>query len=285
MSTRTASQKRGDTTPGPVRHGPLRYVHILNAAAGTYRRHFLRIIPLAGAVFIPVVIIDGVLTHLIDETLPAATSPDWLDVIVFGIELIDLSAGVTALTFFAGAVELLVEADIEGRPAPSLATVVRRLPWRALLLADVLVWALTSLATALFVAPGIVVFTLLSIVGPLVVIERIGPVAGVLRSARLVAHHLPMTFLLLVVPTFTQEALSELFLEAEWRERLSVLLLADLAVVLALGSVIGVVESHLARAILALHGPARRPENETPRQDGSRSATTEQGDPELSPEQ
>lgn len=128
-------------------------------------------------------------------------------------------------------------------------------------------------------------FILLSIVGPLVVIERIGPVAAILRSGRLVAHHLPMTFILLVVPTFAQEALSDLIFEAKWRDRLSALLLADLAVVRALVSVIGVVESHLARAILAFSGRARRSGDATRRPAGRPSAPAEEGDPELAPEQ
>lgn len=263
-----------------------RYVPILRRAAGFYRRHTLRVLALTSMIFVPVAIIDGVLTHLIEETLPAAVSPDWLDIIVFGVELVDLSAGVTALTFFAGAMELLVEADAEGGRPPSLGDMVRRLPWRALLLADVLVWGITSVAAVAFIAPGIFAFTLLAIVGPIVVIERIGPVAAVVRSARLVLHHLPMTFLLLVVPTFGQEALSDLIFEAEWRERLSFLLLADLAVVLVLTSAIGVVESYLARAVLAFHGPAcPHSAPASAHAGGPPSTPSQEGDPELAPQE
>ena len=74
--------------------------------------------------------------------------------------------------------------------------------------------------------------------------------------------------------------------EAERRERLSFLLLAGLAVVLQLTSAIGVVESYLARAVLAFHGPARRHSaTASARAGGPPSTPSQESDPELAPQE
>ena len=184
-----------------------RFLPIIRDAVCVYRSNLSQIVLLTIMVFVPVAVVDGVLTHLIEETLPDHLSSGWLEVVVFGVKLVDLSASVVALTFFAGVIELLVEAHVEDRTTPSFQAMLRQLPWRRLLVADLLVWSVTSAGTALLVVPGFVVFTLLSIVGPLVVIEGIGP--------------------------------------------LSVLLVADLAAAAAIGSVVGVIQSCLARSFVA----------------------------------
>lgn len=241
----TAARRRRSPRKAP----PGLVAAVLRQAAGAYRRHFLRLAVLATLVFGSVDVLDHVLTGLADRL--GADVPAWLYFLVLGASFLGVGAALIGLTFFAGMIEQLVAADMEGRRPPSPGRVVRTLPWRDLIVVDLLAAGAASLAAVLLVLPGLIVVTLFALAGPLVVIERRGALAALRRSSALVRGCLWRVALLITVPTMIEEALDEL-LRAGAQENLLSVVIADVAVAVFIGSVVGVTAAVLTRSLLEL---------------------------------
>ena len=80
-----------------------------------------------------------------------------------------------------------------GPGAPSNGTrirdVLRSLPWGSLILADLLAALIVVVGLVALIIPGLIAITLLSVVGPVIELERQHAVAGLRRSAHLVRPH------------------------------------------------------------------------------------------------
>src|SRR4029079_13461208 len=86
----------------------------------------------------------------------------------------------------AAMLDAVVGHHLHGHERAHVWRVLRRLAWGRLLAADVILVAATTVGAALFVVPGVIVFTLFCLVGPLINIEQIGVAAAFRRSAALV---------------------------------------------------------------------------------------------------
>ena len=127
---------------------------------------------------------------------------------------------------------------------------LRTLPWARLLVADAILVAATTIGTALFVVPGLIVFTLFCLVGPLVNIEGIGVTAAFRRSASLVRTAPWPTVFLVTVPTYVEITLLHGFEFAE-AEHAYLLAFAVSAVIGAtVGAFVGLFEVTLAYELL-----------------------------------
>jgi hypothetical protein len=82
----------------------------------------------------------------------------------------------------------------------TLVVVLRTLPWISLIVADVLLAAMTIAGLALLVIPGLIVFTLFAVVGPAMEIEDRKPLSGLRRSAHLARQHFWTVALLATLP-------------------------------------------------------------------------------------
>jgi hypothetical protein len=67
--------------------------------------------------------------------------------------------------------------------------VLRTLPWASLVVADLLTSVLVLAGSLALVIPGLLIFNLLTVVGPVIEIEHLSPVSGLRRSAQLVRRH------------------------------------------------------------------------------------------------
>jgi hypothetical protein len=179
------------------------------------------------AVFAPAAIVDGIASHLVDGSVDDTRG--WLQALLVALRIFDLGVGIGALTFFAGAMDRLVAADRRGHERLSLIVVARTLPWRRLVVADLLVWGFTAVAALAFILPGALVYTLLCITGPLIIAEDLGPWRALRRSAKLIWPHFLLAAIVVTLPMVAEEVVSDLFLEASVLERFSVKILADVA--------------------------------------------------------
>jgi hypothetical protein len=106
--------------------------------------------------------------------------------------------------FFVGVLDRLV-GEAHGRPAQSPLRVLRTLPYRPLILADVLVAILVVVGLLAFVVPGVIAFTFVCLSAPIVNIERRSALSALRRSAQLVRGCFKLTFFLVTVPFFVAD--------------------------------------------------------------------------------
>lgn len=168
---------------------------IARQTVATWRRRFWSLTLLAALIEVPLVLAE-VIFH-IDPTWRVVLRGDgWATgagfVVVYGAMSHHLMAGL---------LEGLVAEEREGHDHLGLGAVLRHLPWRNLLLADLLLTAMAFVGFLAFVIPGLVVLTWFSIVGPVINMERQGVLASFRRS-----HHLarlaPASVAFIAVTTF-----------------------------------------------------------------------------------
>ncbi len=167
---------------------------MLRGAGSTYRAYPRTVVGLAVVVF-------GVSAAL--DTLVARSLHDRYSLLV-ALLTGPLSISMAGIVLYAGMLDRIVGHHLHGHERPTLRGSLRTLPWGRLLVADAILVAATTIGVALFVVPGLIVFTLFCLVGPLVNIEGIGVAAAFSRSASLVRTALWPTVFLVTVPTYVE---------------------------------------------------------------------------------
>jgi hypothetical protein len=202
---------------------------ILRDVGQSYRHRFGRVVIAAAIVFGASAVVGAAIHDLTHKAEP--------NFVVWVFALAGTAMSQIGITFYAGLLDKVVgEFELGEEPEPIL-RVLRTLPYGSLIVADILVTAATALGMLLLVLPGLVVFTLFAITGPVVNIEHVGALRGMRRSAQLVRGHFWLVFLLVSVP------LIEVFVVQG---------VAGMVV----GSFVGLVEVNVAYA-LELERPAR----------------------------
>ncbi len=222
---------------------------VVRKAATTYRERFWRVALPAICVLVPASaiesLVDGVRsdheggTEGVLETLLTVASATG------GI------ATTLALVFYAGLLDRLVGAHLYGHEDPNIRTVLRSLPYRKLIVADLLLVFLTLVGLILLVVPGLLVFTLFCIVGPVINIEGYGVFRGFREAARLVRPRFGLAFLAVTVPVLIEIAIEEGIHATVWEhEFLSSLVLNSALAVVVLATV-GLFEVVFAHELIA----------------------------------
>ena len=164
---------------------------VLSAAAYAGRRYWWQILAIA----IPVAVISAGLEIVSEHFLDPSDAP-----LSISAALAVTGVSILGTVLLSGFVCGLVGAAVHGTERPTVADTVRSLPWKRLVVADILVTITVIIGLVLFVLPGLAVLTLLAVVGPVIEIEH-RPVRGAFRrSARLVRQHLGLVILLGTVP-------------------------------------------------------------------------------------
>jgi hypothetical protein len=164
---------------------------ILAGAARSFRADPWRIIAVSVTVSLVTVLIELVANDVLDETnvplviISAATS--WV-------------LSVLGAVFLSGFLCRIVGQIEHGEKRPSLWQVVRSLPWSRLIRADILVFLLVVLGVIALVIPGLVLFCLFALVGPVIETENRPVRAALRRSASLVRPHFWWVALIAAVP-------------------------------------------------------------------------------------
>jgi hypothetical protein len=218
---------------------------VLAAALRTYRERFWRVAGTAFAVFGTVAVIDAVAVVLIVDHVDNPV----------GDAVASFTAGVFAMVgvvVYAGILDKVVGAHLHGHPDLSLREVWRALPLRRLVVADALLTIATLVGLALFVVPGVVLFTLWSLVGPVITIEDRSVRSAFRRSWELVRGCFWLTFGLVTLPLKVEQAVLHAIHYTELFEHpLVPAFLFNGLLGMLVGSVVGLVEVVLAYELIA----------------------------------
>jgi hypothetical protein len=217
---------------------------IVRLALRTYRERFARVAGTAFVVFGAIASIDVLATILIVDHVqsPAGDAIASTAATVFGM------AGVV---IYAGVLDKVVGAHLHGERDLSMSEIVHVLPLGRLVVADVVLSLVTLVGLAVFVVPGVVFFTLFSLVGPMITIEDRAVRAAFTRSRRLVGRRFWLTFFLVTVPLqVEQAALHAISYTSLFDHPVLPAFLLNGLLGTAIGSVVGLVEVVLAYELI-----------------------------------
>jgi hypothetical protein len=219
---------------------------VVGLALRTYRERFTRVAGTAFLVFGLVAVADAVATVLVIDRHVSRPA---------GAALTSLAAGVFAMAgvvVYAGILDKVVGAHLHGHPDLSLGEIWAVLPLRRLLLADVLLAAATVVGLAAFVVPGIVLFTLWSLVGPVITIEDRSVASAFRRSRELVRPQFWLTLLLVTLPLeIEQAALHAIHYTEIFEHPLVPAFFLNGLLGMVIGSIVGLIEVVLAYELIA----------------------------------
>jgi hypothetical protein len=219
---------------------------VLAAAVRTYRRRFGVIVSAALVVFGLSAMVDVLTDVLADEF---GDNPGLVAVLLTVAGL-----AVFGTEFFAGLMDRVAGQEERGHPREPLGQILRTLPYGRLIVADVLLALGTLVFSIALLVPGMIFFTVHSLVGPALVMEERKVRSAFRRSRQLVRGHFWLVFLLVTLPLFFEENAVHGFVEVfESLGALAVFLVNTLAGA-AVGSVVAVVEVTLAHR-LAIRKP------------------------------
>jgi len=203
---------------------------ILCAAARAGRRDWWQIL----AVAVPVSLISAGLEIVVEHYQNPSDAP-------LSISATLAATGVSLLgtVLLSGFVCGVVGATVHGRKRRNLAEAARSLPWKRLVVADILVTITVLIGLLLVVLPGLVALTLLAVVGPVIEIEHRRVLSAFRRSVHLVRQHVWLVILLGTVPLALAAELEAVAPEPDRTDEIAEFLLIR-------GVVMGIVEACLA---------------------------------------
>ena len=153
------------------------------------------------------------------------------------------SAGVV---FYGGLSERIVSEHQHGARVVRVSEVMRSLPWVSLLMADVLIIVVSVGLSLLFLVPGLVALTLLSLTGPVIAMERHGVLAALARSVGLVWPHFWLTVRVVTIPLLIESAALHALNIAGLPHPFLASAAYEAALGITLGAMIGLAEATLA---------------------------------------
>jgi hypothetical protein len=231
-------------TESPTRRCALPVGATFRAALATYRAEPRRVVGAAFVILVPITLLQAVLLHVGEH----ATNHAVLNTV--GL----LSVGATGIwslstVFYGGVLDLLVHARAHGEPQPTFGEARRRLPLARLLGASLLYFVVVVVGLALFVVPGLVAIALLSLVGPIIVMEDRSIRGAFRRSAALTRPVFWRAVVLLVVPVVAEVYAAGLAAVLPGGGSLAAELAVEALVTGLIASYVGLVEVHTARTL------------------------------------
>jgi hypothetical protein len=227
----------------------LRIGSILAGAVRLYRAAPARVAGASLVILLPLVFVGEGL-HELEASLPAGFSHEPLFRIAILPSVTELLA-LLGLVVLGGVMDELVGATIRGTAQPTVARAARSLPFGRLLVADLVVAVLVGVAAALGAVPGLFLAALIGIVGPVVNIERRGPISAAKRSVGLTWPHAWLA-ICIVVPAVLIEGVVHVFLVQIWNTLgLALELAVEVPLIVTLGAMVVLAEVVLAYALMA----------------------------------
>jgi hypothetical protein len=222
---------------------------VLTTTVRIYRENWRRVVGAAFVVFGAIAILD---------TAEDALNDRLNDPVVALILLAASVLGVFGATFYSGLLDRLVGAAEYGGRRHSVGEVLRTLPYVRLMAAAALLLALTAIGTLLLIVPGLIVFTLFSLVGPLINIENHGVRGAFRRSAHLVRPRFWLVLALVTLPIIIEDDVVSSVEAAIHGQHLLWVFLTMGITGAAVGSVVGLIEVVLAYELVARDRAAAR---------------------------
>lgn len=208
-----------------------------------------------GRVIVPALVIFGL--DAFQSTWFTEISTDHLGlesltgVVFFGVSTL-------GLTFYSGMLERLVGAVERNQTPQPVSRVLATLPWIRLILADVILVILSAIAALFLIIPGLIVSTLLALVGPLINLLDSSVPDALRRSVRLVWPNFWIVFVMVTVPLAMEHELVVLIADLVPHENVFAVFFTNFALGASIGLVLGLIEVSLAeRLISGAQGPGR----------------------------
>ena len=223
---------------------------MLRGAASTYRAHPREVIGLAVVVFGASAALD-VLANRALQGFSGDRAGALVLTLIVGLLSGPLSFSTAGLVLYAATLDRLVGHHLHGHERLTIRHALRTLPWKRLLIADVILVAGTTIGAALLVVPGLIVFTLFCLVGPLINIEGVGVIAAFRHSAVLVRRAWWPTALLATIPTYIEITLLHGFQFATADKPYLAAFAVSAVIGATVGAVVGLLEVTLAYSLLA----------------------------------
>jgi hypothetical protein len=229
--------------------GPLSYGRVLREALGMFRLGYGRVAAIALVLFVPPPLLIAFLGGALDGI---EGDPGLVPGIGFLIVIaITLSIRLFGPVVYAGYLEAAVGHDYFHGERVRLIAVLRSLPWVRLVVADIVLVVGTLAGLSLFVIPGLVWLTLFSLVGPVIVQERLPVVAAFRRTYQLSRKAWKMIVILVVLLLGVEHFVEEVMHETLHESLLGVQILAEWGIAAVIGGIVGLVEVALATELIA----------------------------------
>jgi hypothetical protein len=237
------------TRSDPPGTGPLTARLVVNDAAAMLRQSLARIAGVA-VVFFALPAAVTIVAEAVISALPA-DRPGLTLVALAAALVVAGSLSVLGPIAFAGFLDEAVAKEYLHGRHKQLGEVLRELPWRVLIIADVIVVVVVGVGLALFVLPGLVAFGGLGLVGVVVVQEHAG-VRDSFRRTVFLARRAPMLVAILVVLPFAiEEIIHGVLYDTLHNSGLGVQVVAEWVLAIALGATLGLLEVALATELIA----------------------------------
>lgn len=172
---------------------------VFRAAGRTGRRHAPRIIVIAIGVACVASGTEIAAEHFAHDAGAAAS-------VISGLAA--AAIGMTGVVFLSGFLSQLTGQEGHGRPPATGREVLRRLPWRRLIVADLLVLLIVATGMLALVIPGLIATNLLVITGPVIEIEQRPVLRSLRRAAQLVRLHFWKVALIATLPVEVADELT-----------------------------------------------------------------------------
>jgi hypothetical protein len=239
----------------PPGTGDLRPRLVLDHTRGMIRGHWRRIAGVAFLFFVPTASLHIAAAFVHDEY---ANSAGWGRYFL----LTGFLLSVTFIRFlgevvFAGFLDMAVGDSWFRHEERTLREVLRDLPWAPLIVVDIVVVTAAVVGVALFVIPGVFVYTFWGLAGPVVVQERHRALDGLRRTYQISRPHWVLVLTLVVIPLGFEHAIAHAV--REWVDQWGVLatVTGEWFIAAVMLGVIGVIDVALANELMA-----RTPVNE-----------------------
>jgi hypothetical protein len=220
--------------------------YVIRAALRTYRVQFWRVASTAFIVFGTVAAVDAITVVLVVDR--HVSRP-------IGAAVVSAVGGVFAMVgvvIYAGILDKVVGAHLHGHPDLTLRQIWKALPLGRLVVADVVLAFATLVGLAALVVPGVFIFTMWSLVGPVITIEDRSVRSGFARSWQLVRGHFWLTLFIVTVPLQIEQAVLHAIQYAQLFDHpLVPAFLLNGLLGMVIGSVVGLVEVVLAYELIA----------------------------------
>ena len=229
--------------------GPLTYRRVLREALGMFRIGYARVAVVALILFVPPPLLIAALTGLLEDL---ESDPGLIPGLGF---LLAVGVALTIRLFgpvvYAGYLEAAVGHEYFHDQRVRFPVVLRTLPWMRLVIADAILVVGTVVGLSLFVLPGLIWLTLFTLVGPIIVQERLPVIAAYRRTYQLSRKAWRMVFLLVVVLLGVEHAVEAVMHELVAEQALLAQVLAEWALAALIGAVVGLTEVSLATELMA----------------------------------
>lgn len=176
---------------------------VVGRAIDTHRGGWRAIAVAAVVALVPAAVLQGLVG---DQAIEEASHP----LLVAVLAAAALGGGILGYFFLSGVIAQIAVARRRGEGAPALMQIARALPWRSLLVVDLIVSLGTAVGLELLIVPGVIFGARFGLAAILVETRHLRPRAALMRSLEITRGRLWSVVVVMIVPLLGVSALAYL---------------------------------------------------------------------------